>query len=69
MEQYGISRNALCGILHLSGRNFLRRKEQRRLAPNESDLAEDLLFDGLRDEFALSEEIVARLAAAVARTD
>ncbi len=37
MEQYGISRDALCTILHLSARNFLRRKEQRRLSPDESD--------------------------------
>ena len=37
MEQYGISRDALCDILHLSRRNFLRRKEQKRLAPDESD--------------------------------
>ena len=37
MDQYGISRDALCDILHLSRRNFLRRKEQKRLAPDESD--------------------------------
>ncbi len=37
MEQYGISRDALCSILHLSARNFLRRKEQKRLSPDESD--------------------------------
>jgi len=37
MEQYGISRDVLCTILHLSARNFLRRKEQKRLAPDESD--------------------------------
>ena len=37
MEQYGISRAVLCDILHLSRRNFLRRKEQERLAPDESD--------------------------------
>ena len=37
MEQYGISRDVLCDILHLSRRNFLRRKEQKRLAPDESD--------------------------------
>jgi putative toxin-antitoxin system antitoxin component (TIGR02293 family) len=37
MEQYGISRDVLCTILHLSPRNFLRRKEQRRLSPDESD--------------------------------
>ena len=37
MEQYGISRDVLCDLLHLSPRNFLRRKEQKRLSPNESD--------------------------------
>lgn len=37
MEQYGISRNVLCTILHLSARNFLRRKEQTHLSPEESD--------------------------------
>jgi putative toxin-antitoxin system antitoxin component (TIGR02293 family) len=37
MEQYGISRAVLCDILHLSRRNFLRRREQERLAPDESD--------------------------------
>ena len=37
MDQYGISRDVLCDILHLSRRNFLRRKEQKRLAPDESD--------------------------------
>ena len=37
MEQYGISRDVLCTILHLSARNFLRRKEQKRLSPDESD--------------------------------
>ena len=37
MEQYAISRDVLCDILHLSRRNFLRRKEQKRLAPDESD--------------------------------
>lgn len=37
MEQYGISRETLCTILHLSGRSLLRRKEQGRLAPDESD--------------------------------
>ncbi len=37
MQQYGISRDVVCGILHLSRRNFLRRKEQRRLSPDESD--------------------------------
>jgi putative toxin-antitoxin system antitoxin component (TIGR02293 family) len=37
MDQYGIARDVLCDILHLSRRNFLRRKEQKRLAPDESD--------------------------------
>jgi putative toxin-antitoxin system antitoxin component (TIGR02293 family) len=37
MEQYGVSRDVLCTILHLSGRNFLRRKDQKRLSPDESD--------------------------------
>jgi len=37
MEQYGISRDVLCNVLHLSARNFLRRKEQKRLSPDESD--------------------------------
>jgi len=37
MQQYGISRDVLCDILHLSRRNFLRRKEQKRLSPDESD--------------------------------
>ena len=37
MRDYGISRDVLCTILHLSPRNFLRRKEQRRLSPDESD--------------------------------
>lgn len=37
MESYGISRDVLCRILHLSSRNFLRRKEQKRLSPDESD--------------------------------
>jgi putative toxin-antitoxin system antitoxin component (TIGR02293 family) len=37
MESYGISREVLCTILHLSARNFLRRKEQKRLSPDESD--------------------------------
>jgi putative toxin-antitoxin system antitoxin component (TIGR02293 family) len=37
MEQYGISRDVLSGILHLSARNFLRRREQKRLSPDESD--------------------------------
>ena len=37
MEKYGISRDVLCSILHLSARNFLRRKEQKRLSSDESD--------------------------------
>jgi putative toxin-antitoxin system antitoxin component (TIGR02293 family) len=37
VQQYGISRDVLCGILHLSRRNLLRRKEQDRLSPDESD--------------------------------
>ena len=37
MQQYGISRGVLGDILHLSPRNFLRRKEQKRLSPEESD--------------------------------
>ena len=37
MDQYGIARDVLCDILHLSPRNFLRRKEQKRLGPDESD--------------------------------
>lgn len=37
MKQYGVSRDVLCTILHLSARNFLRRKEQKRLSPDESD--------------------------------
>lgn len=37
MEQYEISREVACAILQLSPRNFLRRKEQKRLSPNESD--------------------------------
>ena len=37
MEQYGISRDVLCDLLHLSRRNFLRRKEQKHLSPDESD--------------------------------
>lgn len=36
-EQYGISREVLCAILHLSRRNLLRRKEQNRLSAEESD--------------------------------
>jgi len=37
MEEYEISRDVLCDILQLSSRNFLRRKEQKRLALDESD--------------------------------
>ena len=37
MEQYGVSRDALCDILHLSARNLLRRRGQERLSPGESD--------------------------------
>jgi putative toxin-antitoxin system antitoxin component (TIGR02293 family) len=37
MQDYDLSRDAACSILHVSRRNFLRRKEQRRLAPDESD--------------------------------
>jgi putative toxin-antitoxin system antitoxin component (TIGR02293 family) len=37
MERYGISRDVICTILHLSARNFLRRREQKRLSPDESD--------------------------------
>jgi putative toxin-antitoxin system antitoxin component (TIGR02293 family) len=37
VQQYEISRDVVCEILHLSRRNFLRRKEQHRLSPEESD--------------------------------
>jgi len=37
MEEYGISRNVVCDVLQLSRRNFLRRKEQKRLSADESD--------------------------------
>ena len=37
MRQYGIARDVLCDILHLSPRSFLRRKEQKRLSADESD--------------------------------
>lgn len=37
VQQYGISRDVVCEILHLSRRNFLRRKQQNRLSPDESD--------------------------------
>jgi len=37
MGQYGISRDALCTILRLSARNFLRRRQQKHLSSDESD--------------------------------
>jgi putative toxin-antitoxin system antitoxin component (TIGR02293 family) len=37
MEEYGITRDVVCGVLQLSSRNFLRRKDQKRLSPVESD--------------------------------
>lgn len=37
MEEYGISRDVVCDVLQLSSRNFLRRKDQKRLSPVESD--------------------------------
>jgi putative toxin-antitoxin system antitoxin component (TIGR02293 family) len=37
MKQYTIPRDVVCNILHLSPRNFLRRKEQKRLSLDESD--------------------------------
>lgn len=37
MEGYGIAREPACRLLHLSHRNFLRRREQGRLSPDESD--------------------------------
>jgi len=37
MEAYDLSRDVVCSILQLSPRNFLRRKEQKRLSPAESD--------------------------------
>ena len=37
MEHYRVARDVLCSILHLSPRNFLRRKTQKRLSPDESD--------------------------------
>jgi putative toxin-antitoxin system antitoxin component (TIGR02293 family) len=37
MEEYGISRDVVCDVLQLSSRNFLRRKEQKRLSADESD--------------------------------
>jgi putative toxin-antitoxin system antitoxin component (TIGR02293 family) len=37
VAQYGISRDDVCEILHLSRRNFLRRQKQNRLSADESD--------------------------------
>ena len=37
MEQYGISRDALCAVLHLDAQNFPLRMERERLSPDESD--------------------------------
>jgi putative toxin-antitoxin system antitoxin component (TIGR02293 family) len=37
MEEYRISRDVFCDILQLSSRNFLRRREQKRLSQDESD--------------------------------
>lgn len=37
MDRYGIPRDGLCAILHLSRRNFLRRRTQGRLSADESD--------------------------------
>ena len=37
MGEYGISRDVVCEVLQLSSRNFLRRKDQKRLSPVESD--------------------------------
>jgi putative toxin-antitoxin system antitoxin component (TIGR02293 family) len=37
MGRYDIPRDVACRILHLSTRNFLRRKRQGRLSPDESD--------------------------------
>ncbi len=37
MEAYGISRAVVCDVLELSSRNFLRRRDQKRLSPVESD--------------------------------
>jgi putative toxin-antitoxin system antitoxin component (TIGR02293 family) len=37
MEAYGISRDVACEVLNLSSRNFLRRRDQKRLSPVESD--------------------------------
>ncbi len=37
MDDYGISRDVACEVLQLSSRNFLRRRDQKRLSPVESD--------------------------------
>jgi putative toxin-antitoxin system antitoxin component (TIGR02293 family) len=37
MRGYDLSRETVCSILHLSQRNFPRRKQQARLSPEESD--------------------------------
>lgn len=37
VQQYAISHDVVCEILHLSRRNFLRRRQQNRLSPGESD--------------------------------
>jgi putative toxin-antitoxin system antitoxin component (TIGR02293 family) len=37
VQQYAISRDVVCEILHLSRRNLLRRRQQNRLSPDESD--------------------------------
>ena len=37
MEEYEISRDVVCDVLQLSSRNFLRRKQQKRLSADESD--------------------------------
>jgi putative toxin-antitoxin system antitoxin component (TIGR02293 family) len=37
MDTYEIPREAICAILGLSQRNFPRRQQRRRLAPDESD--------------------------------
>jgi putative toxin-antitoxin system antitoxin component (TIGR02293 family) len=37
MAQYDLARDVVCTILRLSRRNYLRRKEQGRLSPDESD--------------------------------
>jgi putative toxin-antitoxin system antitoxin component (TIGR02293 family) len=37
MDGYAIERESACRLLHLSHRNYLRRREQGRLSPDESD--------------------------------